>query len=53
MNPLDFPDVPHRRFPVQGHILSAGGDLTPKDIEDFLRAKLKKTCVLYAKKTCA
>jgi hypothetical protein len=41
VNPLDFPAVPHPRFPVQCHILSAGGDaLTPKDIEDFLSAKL-------------
>jgi hypothetical protein len=41
VNPLEFPAVPHPRFPVQGHILSASGDtLTPKDIEDFLSAKL-------------
>ncbi len=25
-NSLDFTAVPHRRFPLQGHILSAGGD---------------------------
>ncbi len=26
MNPLDLTAVPHPRFPMQGHILSAGGD---------------------------
>jgi hypothetical protein len=41
VNPLDFSAVPHPRFPVQGHILSVSGDaLTPKDIEDFLSAKV-------------
>jgi hypothetical protein len=26
VNPLDLTAVPHPRFPMQGHILSAGGD---------------------------
>jgi hypothetical protein len=41
VNTLHITAVSHPRFPVQGHILSAGGEaLTPKDIEDFLSAKL-------------
>jgi hypothetical protein len=30
VDPLDWTDEPHPRFPVQGHILSIGGDALTK-----------------------